>query len=116
MENFATTVLLLTGLPVVLFLLFRPRSRSSALVATAVGVVAGWSFNVACVFATDAIAAKDASQADSANLAIAVTYGWACPLALVLITWLVWHFATRRTGPANSSKPKPLRGSTWFRR
>ena len=113
MENFATTVLLLTALalPVVLFLLFRPRSRSSALVAAAVGVVAGWSFNVAYVFATEAIAAKGPSQADSANLAIAVTYGWVCPLALVLITWLAWHFATRRRSPDNSSKPKPLRGS-----
>lgn len=98
MESFATTVLLLTALalPVVLFLLFRPRSRLRALVAAAVGVAAGWSFNVAYVFATEAIAAKDPSQANGSNLAIAVTYGWACPLILVLITWLAWNFATRR--------------------
>lgn len=107
MENFAVTILLLTALalPVVLFLLFRPRSRLNALVAAAVGVAAGWSFNVAYVFATEAIAAKDPSQVNSANLAIAVTYGWVCPLILVLITWLVWHFATRRMSPNNSSKP-----------
>jgi len=111
MERFATTVLLLTALalPVVLFLLFRPRSRLKSLVAAAVGVAAGWSFNVACIFATEAIAAKDPSQVNSANLAIAVTYGWACPLVLVLVTWLVWHFATRRMSSDNAPKPPPLR-------
>jgi len=113
MENFATAVLLLTALalPVVLFLLFRPRSHLRALIATAVGVAAGWSFNVAYVFATEAIAAKGPSQVDSSNLAIAVTYGWACPLILVVITWVVWHFATRRMSPDNPFKPKASRGS-----
>ena len=113
METFATTVLLLTALalPVVLFLLFRPRSHLRALVAALVGVAAGWSFNVAYVFASEAIAAKDPSRVDSSNLAIAVTYGWACPLILVLITWVVWHFATRRMRPDNPSMPKPSRRS-----
>lgn len=112
MEKFATTVLLLTALalPVVLFLLFRPRSRLNALVAAAVAVAAGWSFNVACVFATEAIAGKEPSQVNGSNLAIAVTYGWVCPLALVLVAWLAWHLATRRMRPG-SSRPTPLRGT-----
>jgi hypothetical protein len=113
MEHFATTVLLLTALalPVLLFLLFRPRSHLRALVAAIVGVAAGWSFNVACVFATEAIAAKGPAQADASNLAIAVTYGWVCPLILVLISWVVWHFATRRTRLDDSFPAKPARGS-----
>jgi membrane protein implicated in regulation of membrane protease activity len=113
MENFATIVLLLTALalPVVLFLLFRPRSRLSALGAAAVAVAAGWSFNVACIFATEAIAAKEPSQVDGSSLSIAVAYGWACPLALVLVTWLVWHFVTRRKRDDHSSKQPPLRGA-----
>ena len=109
MENFAVIVLFLTALalPVMLFLLFRPRSRSSALVAVAAGVAAGWSFNVACIFATEAITAQSPSQANSANLAIAVSYGWACPLFLVLVTWLAWHFATRRINSSNSAVESP---------
>jgi hypothetical protein len=108
MEKFATTILLLTALalPVVLFLLFRPRSRLGVLVAAAVAVAAGWSFNIACVYATEAMAAvRDPSQVNSASVAIAVGFGWVCPLILVLITWLAWHFVTRRIRPDNPFKP-----------
>ena len=99
MEKFADLVLLFTALalPVVLFLLFRPRSRSAAALALVVAVAVGWSFNVAYIFTTETSAVKDPSQLNGENLAIAVNYGWVCPLVFALFTWIVWHFATRRS-------------------
>lgn len=96
MDNFATTVLLLTAvaLPVLIFLLLRPRSHLGRVVAATLAVAAGWSFNVACIVATQAISGP--SKVDGDFLDIAISFGWACPSVLVLLTWLVWHFAARR--------------------
>jgi hypothetical protein len=100
METFSTTVLLLVALalPVVLFLVFRPRSRTRRLLAAAVAIAAGWAFNVAFVVASEAMAANHAAPPEPSNLAIAANFGWACPLVLVLVTWLAWHVATRGAG------------------
>lgn len=96
MDSFATTVLFLTAiaLPAVLFLLFRPRSRLKRACAAIIAIALGWSFNVACVVATQSIAGP--SKIDGDILDIAIAYGWACPSVLVLLTWLAWHLATRR--------------------
>jgi hypothetical protein len=114
MENFAVTVLMLTALalPVGVFLVFRPRSRANTLVAAAVAIAAGWAFNVACIYATEAIAAGTTARIDRANVAIAVNFGWICPLVLVLGTWLVWRVIARRASPETSPRPVPPRGAT----
>ena len=113
MENIAVFILWLTSLalPVIVFLLFRPRSRLRSLLAAAVAIAAGWSFNLAYVVAAQAITAKDPSEINGAAHAFAAVLGWVMPTALVLITWLVWGFIARRMSPNNSFKPKPLRGS-----
>jgi hypothetical protein len=94
MEKFATTALLLTALllPVVLFWLFRSRSRLNGLAAAAIAVATGWALNVAWAF----VATKNPPQANEDTLSIAMRLGWACPTVLVLLTWLVWRFKTRR--------------------
>ena len=90
MEKFAATVLLLAGLalPVVLFWLLRSRSRMHGLVAAAIAVAAGWLLNLAWAFVAHE------------SVAIAATFGWACPAVLVLLTWLVRYFVTRRSARA----------------
>jgi uncharacterized PurR-regulated membrane protein YhhQ (DUF165 family) len=113
MEKFAVTILWLTALalPVIVFLLFRPRSRLRGLLAAAVAVAAGWSFNLACAVAAQAITAKDPSEINGAANAFAAVFGWVIPTVLVLLTWLAWGSIARRMSPNNSFKPKPLRGS-----
>ena len=111
METFAVTALLITALalPVVLFLLLRLRSRLSSLTAAAIAVAAGWAFNLVYAFVTQEITAKDPSQANDGSLAIAAMFGWACPTVLVLLTWLVLRFATRRK---NTDDSPPQNGAS----
>ena len=100
METFAVTALLFTALalPVVIFWLLRSRAHLNDLFAAAIAVAIGWALNVAWAFAAQANAANDPSQANVDNLSIAMRFGWACPTVLVLLTWLVWRFKTRRAG------------------
>lgn len=95
MEKFAVTALLITALvlPVALFLLLRLRFRLKGLVAAAIAVATGWALNVAWAF----LAARDPSQDNVDTLSIALYFGWACPTVLVLLTWLMSRFMTRRT-------------------
>ena len=113
MEKFAISVLWLTtlALPVIIFLLFRPRSRLHCLFAATSAVATGWSFNVAYAIAAQAIMAKDPSTINGAANAFAALFGWVIPSVLVLLTWLVWGFIARRMSPNNSFKPTPLRGA-----
>jgi len=94
MEKFAVTALLLIALalPVILFWLLRSRSRLGGPVAAAVAVATGWALNVAWAF----VATKHPPQANEETLSIAMRFGWVCPTVLVLLTWLVWRFKTRR--------------------
>jgi hypothetical protein len=80
------TALLLTALvlPVALFWLLKSRTRLSDLIAAAVAVVAGWAINLAW-----------ASVAHE-SIPIAARFGWVCPAVLVLLTWLVLRFMSRR--------------------
>lgn len=100
MEKFAVTALLFTALalPVVMFWLLRSRAHLNDLFAVAIAVAIGWALNVAWAFASQANAANDPSQSNADNLSIAMRFGWACPTVLVLLTWLVWRFKTRRAG------------------
>ena len=96
MQKFATTALLLTALllPVVLFWLLRSRSRLNGLAAAAIAVATGWVLNMAWAFTSQGSSAP--SQVNADTLSIAMRFGWACPVALVFLTWLVWRFKTRR--------------------
>jgi hypothetical protein len=98
MEKFAVTALLLAALalPVVLFWLLRSRSRLNGLVAAAIAVASGWLLNVAWAFASRGSTTNDPSQGNADTLSIAMRFGWVCPTVLVLLTWLVWRFKTRR--------------------
>lgn len=92
------------ALPVVLFWLLRSRSRLHALLAAAIAVAVGWAFNVAYAFLAQGITAKDSSMASDDMLAIAATFGWACPTVLVLLTWLVHRtLLQKRKGSLKSS-------------
>ena len=86
MENLTATLLLVTGLvlPVVLFWLLRSRVHLSGWIAAVIAVLAGWAINVAW------------ANAAGESSAIAVQFGWVCPAALVLLTWLATRFSTRR--------------------
>ena len=99
MNMLAIAVLFSTALvlPVVLFLLFRPRNRAGRILATVVAVAAGWAFNVACIVAVEAID-PGSLGGDGDNLAVVTSFGWVCPLVTVLVTWLVWHLLGRRRG------------------
>lgn len=94
MEKFAVTALLITALvlPVALFLLLKLRFRLKGVVAAAIAVASGWASNVAWAF----LAARAPSQDNGDTLSIALYFGWACPAVLVLLTWLVSRFVTRR--------------------
>lgn len=96
MKKFATTALLLTALvaPIALFWLSRSRFRWNGLAAAAIAVATGWALNVAWAFASQGSAATD--QVSGNTLSIAMRFGWACPTVLVFLTWLVWHFMSRR--------------------
>jgi hypothetical protein len=98
MENFAATALLLMALllPVVLFWLLRSRSRLNGLAAAAIAVATGWALNVAWAYVSQGSATNDPSQGDGDTVSIALRFGWACPTVLVILTWLVWRFKTRR--------------------
>jgi hypothetical protein len=98
MEKFAVTALLLMALalPVGIFWLLRSRSRFNGPLAAAIAVATGWALNVAWAFASQGSAANGPSQANADTFSIAMRFGWACPAVLVLLTWLVWRFKTRR--------------------
>lgn len=99
MKIFADYVLLATALalPIVLFLLFRPRSRAGLLTSATLAIAAGWAFNVAYVIATQTINADHPADDNGAALSMVFTFGWACPLVLVLVTWVIRRFALNRT-------------------
>jgi hypothetical protein len=80
------TALLLTALvlPVFLFWLLRSRAHLNDLVAAGIAIAAGWALNFAW-----------ASVAHESTL-IAARFGWVCPTVLVLLTWLVLRFMSRR--------------------
>jgi hypothetical protein len=107
MEKFAVTVLLLTALavPVVLFLLLGSRFHMNGLIAAAIAIAAGWAFNVAYAFAAQGSASTDPTQIDGSTLAISAAFGWVCPLVLVLLTWVVRRFATRRVSAVGPRDP-----------
>ena len=98
MTAFANAVLLLAALalPVLVFMLFRPRTRAATLLAAALAIALGWAFNVACVVALQALAVGEGTPADPSMLAVATRFGWACPSVLVLLTALVWRWVARR--------------------
>lgn len=98
MAAFANAVLLLTALllPVLLFLLFRPRSRGGNVLAAVVAIGAGWAFNVACIVAMQALAVAAGEAADPGSVSVATRFGWGCPTVLVLLTWGVLHLVRRR--------------------
>lgn len=95
MGKFAANVLLLTALalPILLFWQVGAHSALSPVVAAAIAVAAGWALNVAWAFAANKAIVQDASQGNAGNLKIALAFGWACPVVLVLLTWLVLRFA-----------------------
>ena len=80
------TALLLTALvlPVILFWLLRSRARLNDLAAAGIAVAAGWALN----FSWASVAHE--------SVPIAARFGWACPAALVLLTWLVMWLISRR--------------------
>lgn len=98
MTAFANAVLLLTALvlPVLLFVLFRPRTRGKTLLAAAVAIAAGWAFNVACIVAMQALSVGEGTPADPSMVSVATRFGWACPGVLVLLTALMWRWIARR--------------------
>jgi hypothetical protein len=80
------TALLLTAfvLPVFMFWLLSSRARLNGLVAAGIAVAAGWATN----FAWASVAHE--------SVPIAARFGWVCPAVLVLLTWLVLRFMSRR--------------------
>jgi hypothetical protein len=92
MGKVTTNALLLTALalPVVLFWQLGAHAALSTVVAAAVAV--GWALNVAWAFSANKAIVQDASPGNAGNLKIALAFGWACPVVLVLLTWLVLRF------------------------
>jgi hypothetical protein len=86
------------ALPVVIFWLLRSRSRFNGPLAAAIAVATGWALNVAWAFTSQGSTTNDPSQVNADTLSIAMRFGWASPTVLVLHTWLVWRFKTRRAG------------------
>jgi len=82
-----TTILLLTALvlPIALFWLLKSRTSLSGPIAAAIAVAAGWGLN----FAWASVAHE--------SIPMAARFGWVCPTVLVLLTWLVLGFMSRRT-------------------
>ena len=80
------TALLITAfvLPVVLFWLLRSRARLNGLIAAGIAVAIGWAINFAW------------ASAAHESVPIAARFGWVCPAVLVLLTWLVLRFMSRR--------------------
>ena len=80
------TALLVTALvlPVVLFWLLTSRASLNSLVAAGIAVASGWAMN----FAWASVAHE--------SVPIAARFGWVCPAVLVLLTWLVLRFKSRR--------------------
>lgn len=87
MKNPAGIALLLLALvaPVIVFLLLASQQRLQGVIAAAVAVATGWALNIAWASSTG----DDARR----NRSIALRFGWACPAVLVLLAWLVRHFA-----------------------
>lgn len=80
------TALLLAALvlPVVLFWLLRSRARLNGLVAAVIAAAAGWALS----FSWASVAHE--------SIPVAARLGWVCPAVLVLLTWLVMRFMSRR--------------------
>ena len=95
MRKVTTNALLLIALalPVVLFWQLGAHAALSTVVAASIAVAAGWALNVAWAFAANKTIVQDASPGNAGNLKIALAFGWACPVVLVLLTWLVLRFA-----------------------
>lgn len=95
MRKVIANALLLTALalPIVLFWQLGAHSPFSTVVAAAIAVAAGWALNVAWAFASNKTIVQDASPGNAGNVKIALAFGWACPVVLVLLTWLVLRFA-----------------------
>ncbi len=91
--QFAVAVLL----PVVVFLVWRPRSRVARGLTALLAVACGWAFNVATIVAHAAIRDVRGSVEAMENLAIALRMGWLCPLATVLVAWFFWQRIARRS-------------------
>lgn len=94
MGKFTTNALLVTALalPIVLFWQLGAHAALSTLVAAVIAVAAGWALNVAWAFAAQKHGAEDASQGNAGTLRIAMAFGWACPVVLVLLTWLALRY------------------------
>ena len=95
MGKVTTNALLLTALalPIVLFWQLGTHPALGIVVAAAIAVAAGWALNVAWAFAANKTIAQDATPGSAGNLKIALAFGWACPVVLVFLTWLVLRFA-----------------------
>ena len=92
-KNTATLLLIMAlALPIVLFWQLGSHHALGGLLAAAVAVAAGWALNVAWAVAARRTAAGDSSHVDGGTLKIAAAFGWACPLVLVFLTWLVLRF------------------------
>ncbi|UHQ24882.1 hypothetical protein LVB77_09485 [Lysobacter sp. 5GHs7-4] len=89
-------------LPVLLFLWLKARGRLSGRVAAAIAVASGWALNVAYAYRVRSAASASEIAQTEGFVGIAALFGWACPTVLVLLTWLIWHLATKRkrTGAA----------------
>jgi len=94
MENIAEWALLTAALmsPVLLFLVLQSRFHVIALISAAFAIAAGWCLNLAWAY----VASRHATEQDGDILSIAAMFGWACPAALVLLTWLITRFVNRR--------------------
>jgi hypothetical protein len=94
MRKVTATVLLLMALalPVLLFWQLGWHSSLGSLAAGALAVAAGWALNVGWAFSSQEAIAGDTPHENYRNLKIAAAFGWVCPVALVLLTWLALRF------------------------
>ena len=95
MGKITANALILTALvvPIALFWQIGAHSALSTVAVAAIAVAAGWALNVAWAFAANKTIAQDATPGSAGNLKIALAFGWACPVVLVFLTWLVLRFA-----------------------
>ena len=84
--NVVPSILLVMALvlPVALFWQLRSIARLNGLVAASIAVAAGWALSIAW------------ATAAGESTTIAARFGWACPSALVVLTWLAIRFSARR--------------------
>lgn len=108
--DFAGTVLWLTSLtfPALLFLAIdRFRSKAFTAAGALIAIGAGWLSVHAYAIAAQALAGNDPRETNGAALAFSSVFGWALPMAAVLITWCgsraVRRFAVRRNKARRAS-------------